>query len=366
MNETASSSRFRIVGIVLALVVLATVGILMFAQERSLRKEGASRKAAVEAGPRVHTLVVGDGTGGSPLSFQAEVLPMASATLYAKIGGFLKEIRVDKGNRVQKGELLAIIQSPETEKQTLALKSNYENLQRIAEKYVELGREKIASVQDVDNAQAAAQVAKQTWLSQAELEGYERLVAPFAGVITARFVDPGAFIQNASSSTAAQQIVTVADVSRLRVTFFLDQNTASLVRVGQNVEVSPAEHADLVSKGKISRVAGALDTRTRTMLAEADLDNRDGKFMSGGYARVALRLPKGNGRMEIPSEALLMKGDKPFAATLDGGQVHLQSLVLGDDVGSRVRVLQGLAAGTRIILNPSPSLQDGDKVQALD
>ena len=366
MNDTAPTSRFRLAGIALALFVLATLGILMFAQEHSLRKEGASRKAEVEAGPRVHTLVVGSGAGGATLSFQAEALPMASATLYAKIGGFLKEIRVDKGSRVEKGELLAIIQSPETEKQTLALKSNYENLQRIAEKFVELGREKIASVQDVDNAQAAAQVAKQTWLSQAELEGYEKLVAPFAGVVTARFVDPGAFIQNASSSTASQQIVTVSDFSRLRVTFFLDQNTASLVRVGQEVEVSPAEHPDRVSKGRISRVAGALDLRTRTMLTEADLDNHDGKFMSGGYARVALRLPRGDDRMEIPSEALLMKGDKPFVAAFEGGQVRLQPLILGDDVGSRVRVLQGLAAGTRIILNPNPGLRDGDKVQVLD
>jgi RND family efflux transporter MFP subunit len=366
MNDTAPSSRFRVAGVVLALFVLATVGILMFAQEHSLRKEGASRKAEVEAGPRVHTLVVGAGAGGSTLSFQAEALPMVSATLYAKIGGFLKEIRVDKGSRVQKGELLAVIQSPETEKQTLALKSNYENLQRIAENYVQLGREKIASVQDVDNAQAAAQVAKQNWLSQAELEGYQKLVAPFAGVVTARFVDPGAFIQNASSSTASQPIVTVADVSRLRVTFFLDQNTATLVRVGQAVEVSPAEHPDQVSRGQISRVAGALDLRTRTMLAEADLDNRDGKFMSGGYVRVALRLPRGDGRMEIPSEALLMKGDKPFAAFFEGGQVHLRPLVLGDDVGSRVRVLQGLSVGTRIILNPNPGLRDGDRVQALD
>src|ERR1035438_4806538 len=228
MNKTASSSRFRMVGIVLALFVMATVGILMFDQQHSLGKEGASRKADVEAGPRVHTLVVGSGTGGSTLSFQAEALPWASATLYAKIGGFLKEIRVDKGSRVQKGELLAVIQSPETEKQTLALKSNYENLQRVADKYVLLGHQKIASDLDVDNAQAAAQIAKQTWLSQAELEGYEKLVAPFSGVVTARFVDPGAFIQNASSSTASQQIVTVSDGSRLRVTFFLDQNTASL------------------------------------------------------------------------------------------------------------------------------------------
>jgi membrane fusion protein, multidrug efflux system len=366
MNETAPSSRFRMVGIIVALFVLATVGVLMFTQQHALGKEGASRKADVEAGPRVHTLVVGAGIGESTLSFQGEALPMSSATLYAKIGGFLKEIRVDKGSRVQKGELLAVIQSPETEKQTLALKSNYENLQRIADKYVQLGREKIASILDVDNAQAAAQVAKQNWLSQVETEGYEKLVAPFSGVVTARFVDPGAFIQNASSSLASQQIVTVSDVSRLRVTFFLDQNTASLVRVGQEVDVGPAEHPDMVSKGKISRVAGTLDTRTRTMLAEADLDNRDGKFMGGGYVRVALRLPKGDGHLDIPSEALLMKGEKPFAATLEGGQVHLQPLILGDDVGSRVRVLQGLESGTRIILNPNPGLKDGDRVQALD
>ena len=362
MSETASTSRFRLVGVLLALFVLATVGILMVAQQRSLGREGASRKAEVDAGPRVHTLVVGAGAGESILTFQGEALPMASATLYAKIGGFLKEIRVDKGSRVQK----AVIQSPETEKQTLALKSNYENLQRVADRYVQLGRQKIASDLDVDNAQAAAQVAKQNWLSQAELEGYEKLVAPFAGVVTARFVDPGAFIQNASTSLASQQIVTVSDVSRLRVTFFLDQSAASLVRTGQEVDVSPAEHPEVVSKGKISRLAGALDIRTRTMLAEVDLDNRDGRFLSGGYVRVALRLPSIKGRMEIPSEALLMKGEKPFAAAIDGGKVRLQPLFLGDDIGSRVRVLQGLADGTRIILNPNPGLKDGDKVQALE
>jgi RND family efflux transporter MFP subunit len=367
MSETAPSpSRFRLAGIALALLVLATVGVLLFAQQRTLSKEGASRKAEVEAGPKVHTMAVGGGPGGSALTFQAEALPWASVTLYAKIGGFLKEIRVDKGSLVKKGELLAVVRSPETEKQTLALKSNYENLQRVADKYVQLGRDKIASDLDVENALAAAQVAKQNWLSQTELEGYQKLVAPFSGMVTARFVDPGAFIQNASSSTASQQIVTVADVSRLRVTFFLDQNSASLVHVGEEVDVSPTEHPDLVSKGKISRMAGTLDLRTRTMLAEADLDNRDGKFMGGGYVRLVLRLPKGNGRIEIPSDALLMKGDKPFVAALEGGQVRQQALILGEDIGSRVRVLQGLSNGTRIILNPNPGLKDGDKVQALD
>src|ERR1035438_1211346 len=359
MTEIRSASRFRLVGIIVAFLVLATVGMLLFAQQHSLGKEGASRKADVEAGPRVHTLVAGAGTGEATLSFQGEALPRVSATLYAKIGGFLKEIRVDKGSLVQKGDVLAVIESPETEKQTLALKSNYENLQRTADKFVQLNREKIASALDMDNALAAAAVARQTWLSQAELEGYEKLLAPFAGVVTARFVDPGAFIQNASSSLASQQLLTISDVSQLRVTFFLDQTASALVHVGQEVDVSPAERPDVVNQGKVSRTAGALDVRTRTMLAEVDLDNHDGRFLSGGYVRVTLRLPKGKGHLEIPSDALLMKGEKPFAASLEGGQVRLLPLVLGDDLGSRVRVLQGLAPGTRILLNPSPSLKDG-------
>jgi membrane fusion protein (multidrug efflux system) len=366
MNDSAPSSRFRITGIVLALAVLGTVGMLRFAQQRALGKEGASRKAEVEAGPRVHTLVVGTNTENAPLSFQGEALPMTVATLYAKIGGFLKEIRVDKGSRVQKGDLLAVVESPETDKQTQALKFAYENLQRTADKVAQLGREKIASDLDVDNARAAAEVARQTWLSQAQTEGYQKLVAPFSGVITARFVDPGAFIQNASTSMASQPIVTVSDISRLRVTFFLDQASAALVRVGQGVDVSPAEHPDAVSQGQISRVSGALDLRTRTMLVEVDVDNRDGRYLSGGYMRVSLRLPKGSDRLDLPSEALLMKGEKPFAATLEGNHVRLQALILGEDVGSRVRVLKGLSAGTRIILNPSPGLKDGDQVQALD
>jgi multidrug efflux pump subunit AcrA (membrane-fusion protein) len=150
------------------------------------------------------------------------------------------------------------------------------------------------------------------------------------------------------------------------VTFFVDQASAARVRPGQEVEVSPAEHPDLVSRGRISRVAGALDVRTRTMLAEADLDNRDGRFLAGGYVRVALRVPGASGRLEIPAEALFMRGELAYAAALAGGRVRLLPLTLGEDVGSRVRVLQGLTAGTRIILNPNPGLRDGDPVQALN
>ncbi len=366
MSQPAVSSRFRTAGIVLAVLVLAAVAGLKLVQQHSLGREAGRRKVEVEAGPRVHSVVLGAEGGGAPLVFQGESLPWQSTTIYGKLAGFVKSIRVDKGSRVRQGELLAVVESPETDKQTLALKSSYENLLATAKRYDELGRQGVASSQDVDNARTAAQVAKQNWLSQSEQERYEKVLAPFSGVVTARLVDPGAFIQNASGSTSSQPILSMADLDRLRVTFFLDQSTAGLMRVGQEVTVSPAERPDLESHGRISRLAGALDVRTRTMLAEADLDNHDGRFLAGGYVRVALRLPGEAGRLELPAAALLMRGELPFAAVLTAGRVHLAPLVLGEDAGNRVRVLQGLAAGVRVILNPNPGLREGDAVQSAD
>ena len=365
MSQPAASSRFRIAGVVLAVLALAVVGLLKFSQQHGLARESARRRVEVEAGPRVRTVVVGEDTKGANLSFQGETLPWKVTTLYSKLAGFIKEMRVDKGSRVRQGDVLAVIESPETEKTTLALKASYENLKVVAARYVELGRQGVANAQDVDNAKAAAQVARQTWLSQMETEGYEKVRAPFSGVVTSRMVDPGAFVQNASTSTSSQPMFSLQEVDRLRVTFFPDQATAARVKVGQDVEVSPAEHPDQVSHGRISRVAGALDVRTRTMLVEADLDNRDGRFMSGAYVRVALRLPEGTGLLEIPAEALLMRGETAFAASLEGDRVHLLPLTLGEDAGSRVRVLRGLNPGTRVILNPDPGIRDGDRVQAL-
>jgi len=363
MSEPAASSRFRIAGIALTVAVVAAVAILKTAQQRSLAAETARRKAAVEAGPWVRTVVAGAGDHGSALTFQGESNPIAATTLYAKIGGFLKEMRVDKGSRVRKGDLLAVVESPETQRQTQALKSAYENLQRTAQRVAELGRQGIANTQDVDNAAAAAQVAREQWASQAEIENYQKVLAPFDGVVSARFVDLGAFIQNATTSLSSQPILSLADTTRLRVDFYLDQATAARVKAGQEVEVSPAERPDLARTGRIDRLAGILDARTRTMLAEAELDNRDGRFLGGGYVKVSLRIPDGGSRIEIPAEALLMRGERPFAAAVEAGRVHLVPLVLGEDAGNRVRVLQGLRAGTRVILNPNPGLRDGDPVQ---
>ena len=148
--------------------------------------------------------------------------------------------------------------------------------------------------------------------------------------------------------------------------FFLDQATAALAKVGQAVDVAPAERPDRVRSVRIARLAGTLDIRTRTMLAEAELDNRDGAFLGGGYVQLTLHLPKGSGAIQVPSEAIILRGTAAFAAAVAGGRVKLLPLALGEDVGSQVRVLKGLQAGDRIILNPAAGLKDGDAVQVLD
>ena len=359
------SSRFRIAGTLLAVLTLGTVGAMKGFQSRNLVREAARRKVQVEAGPRIRTLVLRAEGEGNSITIQGETIPIATTTLYAKIGGFVQEMRVDTGSRVRRGEVLAVLESPETDKQTLALRIAFENAQRVADRLLQLGKEGIVNAQEVDNAVAAARVAHEQLAAQQVSQGYERVLAPFSGVITARLVDVGAFIQNASGSTSVQPMLSMADTSRMRVDFFLDQATAALAKVGQAVDVSPAEHPDQVRHLRIDRLAGTLDLRTRTMLAEAELDNRDGAFLGGGYVNVALHLPKRDG-MEIPTEALIMHGPDAFAATVSGGRVKLLALALGGDVGSRVRVLKGLRSGDRIILNPAAGLKDGDAVQVLE
>jgi len=366
MTPHPPASRFRLAGVLLGLVLLGAVAAMKLLQAHGLAAESARRRTEVAAGPRVRTLVVRTAGAGAPLGFQGEALPIASTTLYSKLSGFVKVMRVDKGSRVRQGDLLAVLESPETDRQTLALKASAENAQRVADRLGELGREGIANAQDVDNARSAAKVAQEQWAAQRSTQDYERVLAPFAGVVTARMVDPGAFVQNASGSTSSQPLLSLADTRRLRVDFFLDPATAVLARVGQELDVSPADRPDQVRRVRIERLAGTLDLRTRTMLAEAELDNRDGAFLAGGSVQVALHLPKGSGRIEIPAEAVLMRGPQAFAAAVAGGRVRLLPLVLGADVGSQVQVLQGLPAGSRIILNPVPGLNDGDALQLID
>ncbi|WP_316414390.1 efflux RND transporter periplasmic adaptor subunit [Mesoterricola silvestris] len=341
---------------------LAIMGIIL-TQRRALAGQAEARRRALEAGPLVNSLVMGEGaTLGDPM-VQGEALPFLSTTLYARASGFVKEIRVDKGSVVRKGQLLAVIEGREMDQDLAALKADAENKTRNAERATDLLKDKLISAKDAEQAQADARMAESRLSSLGISRDYQAVRAPFDGVVTQRFVDPGAMVQNASASTNVQPLVTVAQVDRLRVTFYLDQNLAKRVKTGDPVRILPDQNPAQAQPGRIARLAGALDPRTRTLTAEVDLDNRQGLFLPGGAVLVLLGEPVQAG-FTLPLEAVAPRQGKPTALVVDGtSHTHVRPLMLGEDNGQRVRVLKGLQTGERVVLNPPPGLGDGSLVR---
>lgn len=350
---------------ILVLGALGTVGAI-WVRKAGHAQEAARLKKKAEAGPLLRTLVMGAaGTVGTP-TVQGEALPFQSTTLYARASGFLKEIPVDKGSVVRKGQLLAVLEGMEVELDLDALKADADNRRRNAQRAEALFRQGLISAKDAEQAQADAKVTQAKVASLGVSRGYQEIRAPFDGVVVQRFVDPGAVVQNASSSTNAQPLVTVAQVARLRITAYLDQAMARKAKPGMPVRVIPEGDKGEPVPAKLSRVAGALDPRTRTLLVEVDLDNREGRFLPGGAVKLMLGTP-GEAAFMLPMEAVVQRTGKPHALVVDGqNRAQWKPLMLGEDNGQRVRVLQGLAAGDRVALNPPAGLLEGAIVRVVD
>lgn len=350
-------------GAVLLIAGAVCIAAIVVNQRRSLARQAEARRKVAEAGPLVRTLTIGEkGTLSDPMA-QGEALPYLSTTLYARASGFLKDIRVDKGSPVRKGQLLAIIEGPEVDRDLEALKADAENKRHNAERMTALLRDKLVSARDAEQAQADARMAEAKLASMRVSRSYQEIRAPFDGVVTQRFVDPGAMVQNASTSSSAQPVLTVAQVERLRVTFYLDQELAKRVKVGDPVRVRAGLEAIPPQQARISRLAGALDPRTRTLTAETDLDNRQGLFLPGASVQVILGKPAQDG-FTLPLEAIVQRQGKPYAMLVGSeSRATLRPLTLGEDNGQRVRVLQGVQAGDRVVLNPPPGLVEGGRIQ---
>ena len=366
-EQPPSSGKFVAAGILLLLLAALGVGGLVGTKKWNQRHDSESRRAELDKGPIVRAARIEQGGGERTYSLQGEALPYLSTTLYAKVSGFLRQINVDKGSSVSRGQVIAMIESPETDQDFKALKVDADNKRRNAQRAESLGKQQLISDRDVEQAMADARMAEAKLESSGALKAYQVVKAPFNGVITQRFADPGALVQNASNSaSAALPLVTVAQVDRLRVTIYLDQTVASQIEVGAQVTVRAAERPELVRKARISRVNGGLDPRTRTLLAEVDLDNHDRAFLAGGSVQVELKV-KAASRLEIPAEALSLQNGRPFAAVLGVDQkVHFVPLTLGDEERQRVRVLAGVKEGDVVILNPGLELQEGTLVRVVN
>ena len=366
MNDTQKGKALYLAGGLVLIAAAVLLVVLLGTRRTEVERERQSLNATVKAGPRVPVTVATRAPDERTVVLTGETRPYAAVTLFAKVSGYLKEIRVDKGDRVKRGEVLAVIESAELDSQYDAAMADARNKRVIAERYKGLLPSEAIARQDAENAEAAARVAEATAASLKTLKEYEVLRAPFDATVTARFADPGALVQNATTSqTATLPVVSLSETDRLRVYVYLDQRNAAYVRVGDRAEVADAARPDARVSTRVSRLSGEIDPKSRTLLVEIDLANRRGLLIAGGFVQVTLRI-KAPGFVQVPADALLVRGEKTYVGVVGSdNRVAFRPVTVADSDGTMARLSAGVAAGERLILNPGTGIVEGETIQPL-
>lgn len=354
---------FYIVAFVL--VAVASVAVWWFWQDKQnrLAQEAKSRTAQLDAGPTVLTAQSVRGSASRKINLTGELRPYKATTLYSKVGGYLSKITVDVGDRVRAGQLIAEVQAPELESEYKSTVSEMENRERLAQRTRDLASKGFFSQQALDNANTDVRTTRGRVDTLRSQLGYRSLYAPFAGVVTGRYVDPGALITNAANNqSSSQPVVTISDPSRLRVSVYVEQVDARFIRPGLEAEIVDTANPMQRIKAKVSRVAGELDARTRTLLAEVDFDNRNGTFIAGSFVNVSLTVPQ-TSYIEVPAAALVVRERKNFAAVLEAGNlIKLTPIEIAGTDGMSVKIATGLGEGVPVVLSLPNTVPDGSKV----
>ncbi len=348
-------------------LALAGVGVLYAVKASREHTEAASRSAAVDAGPKVLVAAATRSPAEKTLNLQGEARAYATVTLYAKVSGYLKKISVDKGDKVKEGQIIAVIESPELDRQYDSAVADARNKRAESRRTEALVGPGVVSAREAEMARTSAEMAESNVSALATQKSYEILKAPFTGTVTARFADPGALVQNATSSqTAALPLVTITQPDKLRIYTYVDQKYAAFVKIGDPAEIRLTEQPGVVLKGTIARASQDLDPRTRTMLTEVELDNREGKIVSGSFVQVSLKV-KTPSLVQIPAAALVLRAKATFVAAVTAdNKVTFKPVAVADQDGDTVRLASGLDAGERVALNLGDSVPEGQVVRPFE
>jgi RND family efflux transporter MFP subunit len=362
--------RARIVA--LAALALLAVGGARTVFVRMSNARALEAGAAERAAQYVQTARPKTPEAGQTLALPGTLQGYVQSPISARASGYLRRWTKDIGSHVEKGELLAELDTPEIDQQlsqAIAAReqtaASLELAQSTYTRWENLRKKDVVSQQDLDErrsalAQATANLAAADANVQRlrQTEGFKRVVAPFSGVITRRNVDVGDLIDAGSGRTLFQ----LSQTDPLRVYINVPQAYAQLVKAGQPVNVTQAELRGQTFAGQVARTAGAIDAATRMMQVEVTLPNKDGALLPGAYVQVALPLAASQA-LTIPVNALLFRAEGARVAVVDGqGRVTLRPVALGRNYGEAVEVVSGLAAADRLVLNPPDSLVDGDTV----
>jgi RND family efflux transporter MFP subunit len=364
--------RARITMIVVLVLLAVGAGRTVMSRMSNSRalESGTSERAKIY----VKTTQAKSDAAGQTLALPGTLQGFVQSPIAARASGYLKRWTKDIGSRVQKGELLAEIETPEIDQQlsqAVAARAQAASSLALAKSTVErweaLRKKDAVSQQELDEkrsgdvqarANLAAADANVERLRQ--LEGFKRVVAPFSGVITRRMVDVGDLID--AGGGAGRVLFTLAQTDPLRVYVYVPQSYAQLVKPGQQVAVTQTELRGQTFRGTVARTAASIDAATRTMQIEVTLPNREGVLLPGAYVQVSLPLQSSQA-LVVPSNTLMLRGKGVQVAVVDAsGKVRIRAVKVGRNFGETVELLEGVEASERIVLNPSDSLSEGDQV----
>jgi RND family efflux transporter MFP subunit len=362
--------------IVIVILVLLAVGAARTVISRVFNARELEAGTAERAKQYVKTAVAKSSDATQTLSLPGTLQGYVQSPISARAGGYLKRWYKDIGARVEKGELLAELDTPEIDQQlsqAVAARqqasSSLELAKSTVDRWEALRKKDAVSQQELEERRSGYSQARSNLAAAdanverlRQVEGFKRIVAPFAGVITRRNVDVGDLVDPGASGGAARALFTLSQTDPLRVYINVPQSYSNLIKQGQKVVVTQTELRGQKFDGKVARTAASIDTTTRTMQVEVSLPNPDGALMPGAFVQVALPL-KPSGALVVSTDVLLFRREGAMVAAVDAGnKIRLKRVQLGRNFGQTVEVLDGINGDERLILNPSDSVAEGDEV----
>jgi RND family efflux transporter MFP subunit len=360
-------------------VVLIAAFLLISGVLPRVRARSALRKETSElAVPTVAVVQPKASAPSQELVLPASVQPYINAPIFARTNGYLTKWYVDIGAHVRKGQLLAAIETPEVDQQLRQARANLAtaeanlNLSQItAQRYQDLLKTDSVAKQDTDNAvgtynanKAIVQAQQANVRQLEELQSFEKIYAPFDGVITNRNTDIGALITAGSNGGPSTELFQIAQPDKLRVYVNVPEAYSQGAKPGMKAELALAEFSGRRFQGTLVRTANAIDPNTRTLLVEIEVNNPTGTLLSGAFAEVHMKLPGAQSSFILPVNTLLFRSEGlRVAAIVDGKHAELRPITIGHDYGSEVEVIAGVTASDSIVINPPDSLVSGQEVR---
>lgn len=373
-QPTEGGRMARLFGLLVAILLLSAIGyglVVRASGEKKLAR--ATDDASVISVSVVHPT---SGSAKDDLVLPGNVQAFTDTPIYSRTNGYLKKWYFDIGSHVRKGQLLAEIETPEIDQQLNQaqaelerMRSNEQLAQVTSNRWQALLAKHAVSQQETDQARSnfiAAQAAVDASAANVhrleQLKGYERIVAPFDGIITARNTDIGDLIDAGSGSSNPRELFHLAAVNKLRVYVAVPEREANFIHDGDTPFLTEDANPQLKIPGKIVRNANAIDETTRTLNVEVDVDNSTGALRPGAYVFVHLHLPSNKQTITIPSNALLFRAEGLRVGVVDSNRVQLVPVTIGHDFGNTVEITSGLTDRDAVIVNPPDSLTSGIEV----